>query len=412
MTTLPSSGAGTGGAPSLVTEPPLAPQRFALHGAQMRIGRTVESAIRLDHPLVDARHALLLEREDGWWITAPAGRVRINDAILLGDHRLRDGDRITLGDGAVLRYDAGGNATGDASSAGGRAAGTATAPATGRVESRAGRKRRRWRMPRITMPSMSMRGIAPWIAVLAIGVLAGGFGWYAWRTWGATAPVAPDAPPLTVQQATQFDSLLTVAYDHIERGQTLVEYGVNQAALDEFATGIAAITTSSLRNVPYVRERVEALRASVADIYRLRNLSVPGTYASAKRTVSLATSGLRAALSVEQFAEAFAAVQAAFNARYHTELHVTGADHPEHLSLYGAGGALDLRSSTLRAEQVQFVVETAQQQGIRVKDFSQDAVLRAQIAAAIKAGLKDRAGTGLHLHIDRFANRRDRYTVP
>lgn len=388
------------GEPYLVTEPPLAPATFPLHGFQMRIGRTVDSPIRIDHPLVDARHAMLLDREDGWWIAASAGRVVINGTPLSGEHRLVQGDRLSLGAGAVLRFEA----NTPVAVAPVRAAG-----AGGGM--RAPRKKRR-RMPRISMPSMSVRGLLPWVAVCGVFALIGGFGWYAWREWGSTEQPVSQAPPLNVSQAMQFDSLLTVAYDHIERGQMLVEYGVNQAALDEFASGIAAITTSSLRNAPYVRERVEALRASVADIYRSRNLSVPGSYAAAKKTVSLATSGLRAALSVQQFASAFKAVQTEFSARYKSELHVTGADHSEHLSLYGAGGALDLRSSTLRPEQVQFVVESAQRQGIRVKDFSQDAILRAQIAAAIKAGLKDRAGTGLHLHIDRFANRKDRYTVP
>ena len=62
-------------------------------------------------------------------------------------------------------------------------------------------------------------------------------------------------------------------------------------------------------------------------------------------------------------------------------------------------------------EELAFVVSECRSRGIRVKDFSQDSVLQRQIAAATKAGLLDRAGTGLHLHIDRFANRRDSWTV-
>jgi hypothetical protein len=57
------------------------------------------------------------------------------------------------------------------------------------------------------------------------------------------------------------------------------------------------------------------------------------------------------------------------------------------------------------------VVDACRQRGIRVKDFSQDSILQLQVAAAKRAGLLDRAGTGLHLHIDRFAGRRDRWTV-
>lgn len=384
--------------PTLVTEPPLPPAQFPLRGATLRIGSAADAPIRIDHPLVELRHAMLLEREDGWWIAASGDRVHVNGVPLQGEQRLRHGDRLLLGAGAVLRFDSGVVDTPVKKL-------TATKPVLAR-------KRRRWRVPRLGMPSFKWRSAAPFIAILFVFAVAGGFAWFAWRTWGTRPVDVAVVAPLTVPQATQFDSLLTIAYDHIERGQVLVEYGANSAALDEFASGIAAITTSALRNVPYVRERVEALRASVADIYRSRNLSVPGTYASARRTVSLATSGLRAALTVEQFAAGFAAVQALFATRYGSSLFVTGSDHPEHLSLYGAGGAIDVRSTTLRPEQVQFVVDAARTKGIRVKDFSQDAILRAQIAAAMKAGLAGRAGTGLHLHIDRFANRRDAYTVP
>jgi hypothetical protein len=386
-------------APLLVTEPPLAAAEFPLRGASVRIGRAVDAGVRLDHPLIDAKHALLLEREDGWWITAPPGKVQINGDLLVGERLLRHNDRVQLAPGALLRYDSG-------------APPAAPPPPRKAATPVPARARRRWRMPRLAMPSISWHGIGGWIAVLFVVGLVGGFGWYAYKAWGSRPADVVEQSPLTIPQASQFDSLLTVAYDHIERGQMLLEFGANAAALDEFATGIATITASSLRNVPYVQARIEALRASVADGYRSRNLSVPGTYATAKRTISLATSGLAAALSVDQFSSGFAAIQSAFEARFRAKLVVTGADHAEHLSLYGPGGALDLRSSTLRPEQLQFVIGEARSKGIRVKDFSQDSILRVQIAAAIKAGLADRAGTGLHLHIDRFANKRDRFTLP
>ena len=46
-----------------------------------------------------------------------------------------------------------------------------------------------------------------------------------------------------------------------------------------------------------------------------------------------------------------------------------------------------------------------------MKDFSVDAVLQRQIESARRAGHFDRMGTGLHMHVDRFANRYDRWTV-
>lgn len=394
-----------------MTEPPLAPVRYALRGATLRIGRGPDSPVRIDHPAIDARHAMLLEREDGWWITAPAGRVTVNGRAMEREHRLAHGDILTFAPGAAVRFDDP-PATPIVTRAG-AAARDGTQRGTGAPAPP--RRRRRWRMPRLGVPSLSWDALAPWLVVLVIIALLGGGGWFAWKTIRDRPDLTAAATtqsPLSVEQAVVLDSLLAVSYDHIERGQTLLEFRANSAALEEFASAVATITASSLRTVPYVQERAEALRASVADIYRGRNLSVPNTYAGAKRTVSLATAGIRAALSVEQFASAFAAVQAEVRGQFGKALTVTGSDHPEHLSLYGKGGALDIRSSTLSPPQVEFVVASARRNGIRVKDFSQDAILRAQIAAAIKAGVPDRAGTGLHLHLDRFANRRDRYTVP
>ena len=98
-------------------------------------------------------------------------------------------------------------------------------------------------------------------------------------------------------------------------------------------------------------------------------------------------------------------------ARFGREIVVTGRDHAEHLALYGAGGAVDLRVRDLTPGQVAYAVAELRRAGVRVKDFSSDAVLRAQVAAARAAGLADRAGTGLHLHADRFLDRTDRWTV-
>ena len=74
------------GDPALVSEPPLPPARFPLRGSSLRIGRAIDASIRIDHPLVDARHATLLEREDGWWMVAPTGRVQVNGAPLDREH--------------------------------------------------------------------------------------------------------------------------------------------------------------------------------------------------------------------------------------------------------------------------------------------------------------------------------------
>jgi hypothetical protein len=104
-------------------------------------------------------------------------------------------------------------------------------------------------------------------------------------------------------------------------------------------------------------------------------------------------------------------VRAAYTQTFRDSIVVTGRDHPEHLSLYGARSAMDIRVRGLRPDQVQFLVKGFSDRRIRVKDFSSDQILRAQIAAAIRAGVPDRAGTGVHLHVDRYRDRNDRWTV-
>ena len=247
------------------------------------------------------------------------------------------------------------------------------------------------------------------LALLVLGAFAA-FGWYGWKTYQERPQETPVA--LSPADAAVFDSLLGVTLDHIERGNILLEVGAAPAALTEFATGLSVISTSRLRDDPYVKRRLDQLRTSIGEVYRAQKLTVPPSFATSGSAGALQGQGLTAALSVSQFAASFDALRSSFQARFGAPLEITGRDHPEHLSLYGAGGAIDLRSKTMNAQQVQFVVDAARRTGIRVKDFSKDAVLKAQIQAANAAGLRDRASTGLHLHIDRFANRRDRWTVP
>jgi hypothetical protein len=103
--------------------------------------------------------------------------------------------------------------------------------------------------------------------------------------------------------------------------------------------------------------------------------------------------------------------QQEFEARYGRRIVVTGRDHGEHMMLYGPGGALDMRVRDLTREQLVFGMNALRRRGVRVKDFSDDRVLQAQIESARRRNRPDLMGTGLHLHIDRFANRWDRWTT-
>jgi hypothetical protein len=379
--------------PTLTTEPPLAPDVHEVGSSPFVIGRAVGAGARVDHPMVQPRHAILLEREDGWWISSAAPSVSVNGQLVGGrDRKLSSGDRLELAPGATMRFDDGAPAPPPRA---------ADAPG-GAAWSPPPRRRRRWRMPEFRIS----RGV---LITLAVLIVVGGTLGYFYREMMLSKPQVE--PTLTVAEAVVFDSLLSGALDHAERANVLLEVGAKDAALEEFAKGIAVITTSSLRNNAYVKRRVDQLRTSIGEGYRARSLAVPGSLAGSGRAGALAGQGLTAALSVTQFATAIDAVRSEFQQRYKIPLEVTGRDHPEHLSLYGAGGAVDLRSKSLTPTQVQFIITASQRSGVRVKDFSRDAILQAQIQAAIKAGLSDRASTGLHLHLDRFANRRDKWTV-
>ncbi len=381
--------------PVLRTESPLPDATYPLTRSPFVVGRGRDVGARIDHPLVDAQHVVLLERADGWWLAGTRSAVRVNGHGLSGqEQRLAHGDRIELATGATLRFDDG-----------------RPEPAARQVASRGNalppRRRRRWRLPEWNLSGRTV--LVSGMVLLAVA-LVGGFGWIAWRTI-AERPQAP-APLLSEQDGLVFDSLFSVALDHIERGNILLDLGVSQTALNEFAEGITTLSTSTLRKNAYVQERIEELRTSISAVYLERRIAVPASLAGKRGGRALQGQGLASVLSVPDFGSAIDAVRAEFQARFKVPLDVTGRDHAEHLSLYGAGGAVDLRSRGLSPVQVQFVVESAQRIGVRVKDFSRDAILQAQIAAAINAGVADRASTGLHLHLDRFADRRDRWTVP
>jgi hypothetical protein len=380
-------------APPIPTLVPLPPQRgdpLSLARSPFWLGSRADCGHRLYLPGIAQRHVALVERADGYWLTPGDGTATVNGQPAGSGVLLQHGDVLELAPACQFRFDAGVVQ-----------AQPAVVPEAPIVERGGGRRRRPKGMAGRRF-STAFR-----VAVIAVIVLVA----------ASTALIvravtrASSAIPLTTEDAALFDSLLATAYDHIERGNTLLEVGAPSQALLEFAAGINALRTSRLRDNPYVVPRIEALEGSVAAIYREKRVAVPAAYARASGSVAVVARSLRAALSTSDFARAFDGVRQRFRERFGDSLVVTGADHAEHVSLYGRGGALDLRSRTLSPVQLGFIVDQCRAAGIRVKDFSQDSVLQRQIRAAMAAGLSDRAGTGLHLHIDRFANRRDAYTV-
>jgi len=379
--------------PSLSTVAPLSPSTFVLDASPFVVGRGRDADARVDHPSVAAEHLVLLRRADGWWIASHAAAVQINGTPLQGGtHKLLRGNRITLGAGAVLTFDDGVPVA------------VERPPMARPIEPVA--RRRRWRLPEWTIAPRAL--LLPGSIALAL-VLIGGFGWNAWREVTNRPAQSPEL--MSESDGIAFDSLFAVTLDHIERGNVLLENGAHDAALREFATGLSTLSTSRLRKNAYVLERLDELRASIGEVYRSRRVAVPPSLAARAGARQLRGQGLSSKLSPDDFSVALSTVMQQFSAMFAKSIVITGRDHPEHLSLYGAGGAVDVRARDLAPDQVAFLIKSAREQGIRVKDFSRDDVLRAQIAAAMKAGLADRAGTGLHLHMDRFADRLDRWTV-
>ena len=353
------------------------------------IGSATDADLRLDDPGIGPRHCTLEFRNNRWLMVDADPTSRINGLTVAGATLLFDRDVIAITALHQWEFVSGERRT---------------------VEMPVPPLQRQFPARRATVGFAHPKRPVPW-RVFGIVVTACVFigaalfaAWYGRRTRADTSAILSD------RQAIEFDSLLALAYDHLERGNSLLELGVSDAAAQEFARGINTLALSTLREHRQVRPRIQALESSVAAMYRERSLAVPSAYAGASSTIA-ADKIRTATLSRKQFEHAFDLVSGAFRLQFGQPIVVSGRDHAEHVTLYGEGGALDLRSITMSPAQIAFVVRQCRSYGIRVKDFSQDSILQQQVKAAVRAGLPERAGTGLHLHVDRFADRRDKWTI-
>jgi hypothetical protein len=362
-------------APSLIPLLPTAGDAVSLAGAG---------------PFALGGDAAIVERaEDGWWLRPTGTGVELNGSRLAERVRLRDRDQILVSAGLHYEFVSGEKRTRRMLSA---------ADMIARPRKRAS--------GRLAGPERH----TPWGVIAAVVVAIALVGGAAYTAWYGAYRASTSIAVLNDRQAAEFDSLLVVAYDHVERGGTLLELGLGDGAADEFAQAINTLALSGLRNHPQVKPRIEAIEATVASIYRERSLAVPGNYARA--TSPLTPDQLKtASLTADEFAGKFGLMQATFEARFGHEIVVSGRDHAEHVILYGKGGAIDVSIKGMTREEVDWIIGQAHAYHIRIKDFSQDSILRRQVARAVQAGLLFEAGTGLHLHMDRFANKHDRWTT-
>ncbi len=359
------------------------------------IGSGPGCAVRVCLPGVAEFHTSIEVRADGCWVSGNGRHpTRVNGAVIHHPQRLKHGDEIEVVAGSTYRFDDGVPRDTPAPNP--------KKKVTGLLD-----RARRGRAPRLRAG-----GLAPsanWRLMLGLLVLGGGILLASLAVRHAARPSEFDTP-FTGADVVLYDSLMLVAYDRIETGSTLLTIGARREALLQFAEAITTIETSRLGTNPWVQPKIEELKRVVADLYQRLGETTPDQYSGAVGAGGLATS-LSASMTVAQFRTLFESLATRFEQRFGRELVVTGRDHPEHVSLYGRGGAIDLRTQDLSAAEIDWVIQEAQARGIRVKDFSRLEVVREQVRRANAAGLQDRASTGVHLHLDRMVNRFDRYTV-
>ncbi|MEZ4588945.1 MAG: FHA domain-containing protein [Gemmatimonadales bacterium] len=390
--------------PTLVPVPPTPGQPVTVDRSPFWIGSGSGSALKIHLPTIGERHASITEREDGYYLSPfpGAGPTLLDRRPIGGPARLVDGQIVELGPTARFEYVSGEPRVAPEPEVEEEAEPEyAPAPA----------QRRRWFRRR---RRRSRAGVPVWAyaAILLIVGAVGAGGYYLYTLFsGPKDGERAAAPPLTPEEGQLYDRLMAEATRSIERGSMLLDLGLEEAALQQFSQAISTFEASDLSSNAWVRPSIEALVESVRRIYQENKGNVPSAWRNVRGQAADLSRIMSAALTTDQFAKAMDAVRTEFKAKFGRDVVITGSDHAEHLSLYGRGGALDIRVRDLTREQVDFLISTCVTLGVRVKDFSRDEVLQAQIAAAKARGWNDRAGTGLHIHVDRFRDRRDRWTV-
>lgn len=388
--------------PKLVPSAPTQGPEVPVAGSPFWIGTAADAGIRLFLPGIAERHVSILEREDGYWVSPSRSDAapRVNGQPADAPRRLRHGDVLELAPGVIYRFDTG-------------AAPPAAPPPPRRapqaLEEPRARPPRRRQGGLVDRKSRRVRWMrrAAVAAAVALGVVAVVLAVSTLRRREAVQSSISEA------DAAQIDSLMMVSYERVERGTALLGMGLRNDALREFAGAVNVLQASRWGRNEYVRPRILRLEAAIVAVYRDQKVAVPSAY----RAVAAAppppppSAAPRGSLTPAEFASAVEATQVEFAARYGRQIEVTGRDHGEHVMLYGVGGALDLRVRDLTREQIVFAIQAFNRRGVRVKDFSDDAVLQAQVASALRRNRRDLMGTGLHMHIDRFANRWDRWTT-
>lgn len=211
------------------------------------------------------------------------------------------------------------------------------------------------------------------------------------------------------------DEVLTIARQHLQRGEQCLSEGDGECARREFDSAVDEILASGidLRSNEKLRagwrEMIEKING-----YETTPLAVGGKQfwrsqefeGQPARDILAenATTEEGAPGDVGTFQRRFAELRKRFQEKYDRDITLTGADHAEHRRLYGSGSAYDIRVRDLTREQVGFIIATGGGLGLRIKDFSTWESVAAHNARTLMLGRPlDTLATGVHLHIDRMA---------
>ena len=215
------------------------------------IGSDPSAQVAIDEPGVRGRHCVLEYHASRWVLIDSDPTVLVNGRQLAGATRLFDRDVIAVS--ATLSWEF---VSGELR--------TAELPMPLAVR----HDKRRRRVEGFDAPRRPHRwNVFGFVAAaMCFVALAGVAVWYVRQPASSTTGVLSDA------QAIRFDSLLTAAYDHLERGNSLLKLNIQSEAALEFARGINTLGLSDLRNHPQVKPRILALESSVAAIHRERQV--------------------------------------------------------------------------------------------------------------------------------------------
>src|SRR5262245_40150077 len=176
-----------------------------------------------------------------------------------------------------------------------------------------------------------------------------------------TLSLAQLGPSSTQRNAQGPSEILQTARRHLQKGEECLAAGETECARREFDAAIESILESGIdlrASEPLLagwRELIERINAnekaplvaSGKQFWKDQEfVGLPEKEAATENASDVIIAGT--------FQERFTELRKRFREIYDRDITLTGADHPEHMRLYGKGSAYDIRVRDLTREQVRF----------------------------------------------------------